>query len=277
MKNNKIQIYFTVNSFLKDLHIKLLRKTRRTVHESAWETALSKFCHTYNSQDAWEIERFGYKNSNLKVKLRILKELLESQFEKNGKFRAEMLNLKAESLRSNPIGYDHLGYSYWFTQDNDCNFRVYQENLDEESWKIVASNREEFIILIDRLKANETITPIDIGTIDDESSTSSDVDLNLGEQTIDCENNAKLNETSSQPDEENEKVAPLKINIENMNIEVDNNIRKPNIKLKFSHQNGVDFVENISENTSSEMVSCNLFNIKYYFRNFCFLKFRNQL
>lgn len=247
---------FSVNSFLKDLHIKLLRKTRRTVHETAWETALSKFCHTYNSQDAWEIERFGYKNSCLKVKLRILKELLESQFEKNGKFKAEMLNLKADSLRSDPIGVDHLGYSYWFTQDNDCNFRVYQENLDENSWKIVASNREEFTNLIDRLKANEIITPIEVGVTDEESSASSGADLDIEEPNPGFDVNAKLEETSvCKEDQENEKVAPLKLNIESINAEVENNIRKPNIKLKFSHQNGQDFVENISENSSCDFVS----------------------
>lgn len=252
-----------MNSLLKDLHIKLLRKTRRTVHESAWETALSKFCHTYNSQDAWEIERFGYKNSCLKVKLRILKELLESQFDKNGKFKAELLNLKAESLRSEPIGHDRSGYSYWFTQDNDCNFRVYQENLDEDSWQIVASNREEFTNLIDRLKANEIISPIDLGAIDEESSSSSDAGLNRDNPNSDDENNVKQEEDNSdcKNETENEKVAPLKLNIENVNAEIDNNSKKPNIKLKFSHQNGLDFVENISENSSCDLVSKNIFHV----------------
>lgn len=58
---------------LKDLHIKLMRKNRKTVHEKSWESALSKFCFSYSAQDAWEIERFGYKNASLKVKLKVLK------------------------------------------------------------------------------------------------------------------------------------------------------------------------------------------------------------
>lgn len=58
---------------LRDLHIKLLRKTRKTVHEKSWESSVSKFCFGYSLQDAWEIERFGYRNSSLKVKLRILR------------------------------------------------------------------------------------------------------------------------------------------------------------------------------------------------------------
>lgn len=241
---------------MKDLHIKLLRKTRRTVHETAWETALSKFCHTYNSQDAWEIERFGYKNSCLKVKLRILKELLESQFEKNGKFRAEIFNLKADSLRSNPIGHDRLGHTYWFTQDKACNFRVYQEHLDEDSWHIVASNRDEFINLIERLKANEIVSSIEIGDIDDDSSVTSIGDHE--EQKFKYENNGELQTSIFSDNQEHEKVAPLKLKIENNTADVVNNItinKKPNIKLKFSHQNGQDYVENISENSVHDLVS----------------------
>ncbi|KAL5282484.1 RSF1 family protein [Megaselia abdita] len=234
-----------INSFLKDLHIKLLRKTRRTVHETAWESALSKFCHTYNSQDAWELERFGYKNSCLKVKLRILKELLESQFDRNGKFKAEMLNLKADSLRSDPIGRDHLGYSYWFTQDKDCNLRIYQEHVDENCWRIVARNRDEFINLIDKLKTNGIVTPIKEDMVDDESSISSEVDFEHDKQ--------EASNVTLERDKVHEKVASLKIKIENINDEVNSNIstkKMPNIKLKFSHQNGLDYVENVSDQSS---------------------------
>lgn len=71
-----IHIYLSVAE-LRDLHIKLLRKTRKTVHEKSWESALSKFCFGYSLQDAWEIERFGYRNSSLKVKLRILRVSIE--------------------------------------------------------------------------------------------------------------------------------------------------------------------------------------------------------
>ncbi|XP_073822555.1 uncharacterized protein [Musca autumnalis] len=158
---------------LRDLHIKLMRKNRKTVHEKSWESALSKFCFSYSAQDAWEIERFGYKNASLKVKLRILKELLESQFERNTKFRAKILTQSAESLRSEPIGRDRLGHAYWITQDNDCNLRIYQEHLDEDIWQVVATNRDEFVNLIERLRGNEVVLPSnDIGIIDEDTSSS---------------------------------------------------------------------------------------------------------
>uniref|UniRef100_A0A0K8U1U3 Remodeling and spacing factor 1 n=1 Tax=Bactrocera latifrons TaxID=174628 RepID=A0A0K8U1U3_BACLA len=159
---------------LRDLHIKLLRKTRKTVHEKSWESALSKFCFSYSAQDAWEVERFGYKKSSLKVKLRIFRELLESQFQRNGKFRAQILTMSADSLRSQPIGRDRLGHTYYFTQDSYGNLRVYQEHLDEEIWQVVATTREELVNLISRLRGNEVVLPsTDIGVDEDTSSSNS--------------------------------------------------------------------------------------------------------
>lgn len=63
----------SVHSDLKQFMVKLLRKTRKSVQPDKLDSALAKFGYTYSAQDAWEIERFGFKNSSLAVKLRILK------------------------------------------------------------------------------------------------------------------------------------------------------------------------------------------------------------
>ena len=42
------------------------------------------------------------------------------------------------------IGKDKLGNCYWFQVDPEANVRVYREDLDDETWELVASNRFGF-------------------------------------------------------------------------------------------------------------------------------------
>jgi remodeling and spacing factor 1 len=62
---------------LLDLHVKLLRKLRRSVVPERIEKALVKYCFSYGgTDDAFEVERYGYKHASLGVKLRIIKNLV---------------------------------------------------------------------------------------------------------------------------------------------------------------------------------------------------------
>lgn len=62
---------------LQDLHVKLLRKLKKSVVPEKFERALVKYCFAYGgTDDAFEVERYGYKQTSTAVKLRIIKNLV---------------------------------------------------------------------------------------------------------------------------------------------------------------------------------------------------------
>lgn len=60
------------------------------------------------------------------------------QFDYHLKFKSEVNKVPAEDLRGSPIGKDKNGHSYWYLIDDLCHVRVYKEDLDEETWDLVA-------------------------------------------------------------------------------------------------------------------------------------------
>ena len=111
--------------------VKLLRKLKKSVGVDKWERGLAKFAHTYSSADGWEIERFGYKRCRLNLKLRLLKNLLEAQFDGNIKFKTEINTKPAEELRKEPLGRDKLGNLYWYQVDGEATLRVYKDDPED--------------------------------------------------------------------------------------------------------------------------------------------------
>lgn len=166
--------FILVSPELQDIHVKLLRKLKRSVNPEKWEKAIIKYCYFYGgTDDAFEIERYGYLHSSLAVKLRIIKNLLEGQFDVNAKFK-NLINAKpSHELRLEPFGKDKDGNVYYMQRDEKANIKIYQENQDEESWTVVASNREELVKLIEELKGYRPIRPLSKDLIDEDSSSNS--------------------------------------------------------------------------------------------------------
>lgn len=107
------------------------------------------------------------------MKLRIIKNLLESQFDTNVKFKAAINQKPSTALRLEPFGRDKDGNVYYCQMDEKANIKIYQENLDEETWSVVAANRDELVKLIDELQGNRPIRPFPKDLIDEDSSSNS--------------------------------------------------------------------------------------------------------
>ena len=113
---------------------------------------MTKFCLTFSETDFWEINEFGYYGTSTEVKIRILKNLLEAQFDDNVKFKTKINELTPDDLRFLPVGKDKDGYQYFYLEDADCNVRIYREDPDlDYSWELVASTRDGVAALIDNL------------------------------------------------------------------------------------------------------------------------------
>ncbi|CAG9578135.1 unnamed protein product [Danaus chrysippus] len=148
-----------VSDPLKDLHLRLLRRALKSVQTNRWERSLIKFCHQQSyHQEAWELERFSYKKASTQVKLRILKLLLEYQFTCHPKFKNAVNAISCKELRLDPIGRDRNGCVYWLQVDHEANLCLYKEDQDEETWQMVASNRDELVKIISQLKGGEEVT-----------------------------------------------------------------------------------------------------------------------
>ncbi|KAI0243072.1 Remodeling and spacing factor 1 [Lamellibrachia satsuma] len=146
---------------LRDVLLLLLRKWKRSVKTEKWESTLIAFCYTYSQVDAWELEKFGFPRCRVTTKLRILKNLLELQFDCNSKFKEKINERSAQDLRFLPVGRDKNGLTYWFLLDNELNVVVYREEHDDveaETWQRIVSSRDELARLIEQLETGESGT-----------------------------------------------------------------------------------------------------------------------
>lgn len=146
------------HSDLIKLHTNLLRKTKlpkkTLITKKTWENALILFCHTTGGMvgEGLELQKLGYAQISLSLRLEILKNLMESQFDWNERIRMLVDDLPVEALRHEPTGKDIEGKIYWTQIDDHAEIRIYTEDYRHDTWGNVVQNRVELVSLLDKLK-----------------------------------------------------------------------------------------------------------------------------
>ncbi|CAH1176306.1 unnamed protein product [Phaedon cochleariae] len=221
-----------VHTNLLNLILKLLKKVKKSVKNEKWEKHLIDVCHMFSTKDAWEIERFGFKKAKLSSKIRALKELLEMQFDYNVKFKNDVNKLSSTELRSLPLGRDKAGHAYWFHSDENYQIRVYKEDIDEETWTLIAKDRESLVSLINKLGDGDYKVSSDSAANEDSNSLSEKPILDTG-QITDCKNDTDAKDTAdngmiqNNTEKKNEdKPKPL-LRIKNLSELIDENVKRP--------------------------------------------------
>lgn len=208
---------------LKELHLKLLRRAFRSVRPDRWEKSLIKFCHQQLfHQEAWELERFGYKKASTHIKLKVLKVLLEYQFTCNSRFKTLANQIESTNLRQNPIGRDKQGCLYWLHVDHEANLRLYKEDQDEETWNLIASDRDGLVKIINMLKSGEDIHDDTLDTVNEDSNS---IEPPTCEQKVDGQSNSeRISKLESDRDQSNQPIETLEQNHESIDNFVKNSL-----------------------------------------------------
>lgn len=169
-----------IDESLAELHIKLLKKLPRYFLRDQWQKAAIKFAAEYAHEDADEIERLGYQNCRPSVRLRLLKTLLDAQFEYDQKLKTFLSTAEAEDLRETCTGRDKYGNTYWHFTDPKGALRLYEERpTEDQAWRVVCSDLKELDELIEDAggyepevskKARTTRQSVANGDISDDST-----------------------------------------------------------------------------------------------------------
>ncbi|CAF3515459.1 unnamed protein product [Adineta steineri] len=134
-----------------DLHLTLLKKISagKNIGPAQFGSCMTKFAYRFNRDDGDHLDEYGYSKARIETKLRVLKDLLEKQFDRNQAMKNAVANKTSSELCSKPFGRDRLGASYWLILDVDGFIRLFREDIDaDRTWITLAKNSQELESLI---------------------------------------------------------------------------------------------------------------------------------
>lgn len=158
----------TLNRKLIDLHLKLLKNLPMGKHakKDKWEYYLAKFVKRFSSADSQLIENGAYLTCKVSVKVKCMKNLLESQFDENPKFKqilAEQIT-DPNFLREQPLGRDKSGFYYMCYIDKDFSVRLFSYDSAvtdaEKTWKLVSMEVETLKRFVEELNAEPDLVKL---------------------------------------------------------------------------------------------------------------------
>ncbi|CAF4873599.1 unnamed protein product [Rotaria socialis] len=148
------------SSRLIDFHFTLLKRLSlaRNAQRDKFDSIVTKFAARFDVNDSEHIKTTGYLKANVNIKIRIIKNLLESQFETKQMLKKCLIDKSAYELKSSPLGRDRFGVSYWLFMDKDCFVRLFREDIDvDRTWTNIATNRDELKKFIEILIADRVV------------------------------------------------------------------------------------------------------------------------
>ncbi|CAF3704844.1 unnamed protein product [Rotaria sordida] len=131
---------------LIDFHFILLKRLSlaKNAQRDKFDSIITKFASRFDVNDSEHLKTTGYLQADISVKIRIIKNLLERQFDVNQILKNSLIDKSAYEIKSSPLGHDRFGISYWFFMDKDCFVRLFREDIDiDRTWTNIAKNRDE--------------------------------------------------------------------------------------------------------------------------------------
>ncbi|CAF4736732.1 unnamed protein product, partial [Rotaria sp. Silwood2] len=131
---------------LIDFHFTLLKRlslAKNAQHEK-FDSIITKFASRFDVHDSEHLKTIGYLQADINLKIRTIKNLLESQFDVNQILKNSLINKLAREIKSSPLGRDRFGVSYWFFMDKNCFVRLFREDINiDRTWTNIANNCDE--------------------------------------------------------------------------------------------------------------------------------------